>query len=209
MRCFRTLSLMTLLAAPVTAALASEPVAPVSFDDTARLMELELRLTDGLTARDIAVTQVFNRFRGVVVDEGARLVGGLPVRRALAVNDLGGGRVRISLAPVPAGQALPDGIYAQFLEIEAQPRALALEPFTVLHPIYLEVVGGAVRRLDMPAYSARVEPTVRGLDKLGRAIDLQPGTRGAAAAAPVGQALDVQVERGDAFALPGDERNEN
>lgn len=209
MRCFRTLSLMTLLAAPVGGALATEPVAPVSFDDRARLMELELRLADGLTAQEIAVTQVFNRFRGVVVDEGARLVGGLPVRRALAVNDLGGGRVRLSLAPVPDGVVLADGVYAQFLEIEAQPRALTMEPFTVLHPIYLEVVGGVVRRLDMPTYSARVEPTVRGLDKLGLAIQLQPGARGAAAAAPIGDALDVQVERGDGFAVPGDERNEN
>jgi hypothetical protein len=200
---------MTLLATSTGAALATEPVAPVSFEDAGRLMELELRLAGGLTAQEVAVTQVFTRFRGVVVDEGARLAGGLPVRRALAVNDLGGGRVRVSLAPVPAGQALPDGVYAQFLEIEAQPRALTMEPFMVLHPIYLEVVGGVARRLDMPTYSARVEPTVRGLDKLGRAVQVQPGSRGAAALAPIGDALDVQVERGDAFAVPGDERNEN
>lgn len=213
MRAFRPLSLMTLLAAsalaPAGAALASEPTAPISFDDTARLMELELRLTDGLTAQEVAVTQVFNRYRGVVVDEGARLAGNFAVRRAIPVNDLGGGRVRISLAPVPAGQVLPDGVYSQILEIEGQPRALTLEPFSLSHPVYFEVAGGVVRRLDMPTYSARVEPTVQGLDKNRRVIALQPGEPGRAAAAPVGDALDTLVERGDGFALAGDERAEN
>lgn len=206
----RKLSLLALLScgAPLAAG-ATEPTAPIAFDDTARLMELELVLTDGLTARDVAVVQVFNRFQGRVVDVGARLAGGFPVRRALEVRDVGGGRVRISLEPVPAGQRLPDGLYSQLLEIESLPVDLAREPFTLVHPVYFEVAGGVPRRLDMPTYSDRVEPAGQGLDKLRQPIALHPGLPAASATLRRGAVVEAQIERGDAFALPGDERGEN
>ena len=65
------------------------------------------------------------------------------------------------------------------------------------------------QRIDMLTYSNRFEPPMATRDKTGAAITVQSGLLSTATVAPVGRTVEVQLERGDAFAVPGDERNEN
>jgi len=189
---------------------ATDPTAPLEISDARQSFTIGLMPT-GLRVSQISARLVFNRYAGRVIGADEVTVGSHAVSRTLTVKDNRNGTFSVDASPIAKGQAkLPDGTYSQFLVLDHAPATGYQLSVTRRHPIYFQVVKGVASRLDMPAYSLKVEPESAARGRNGETVMHGSGFLAAGSVPPLGEnAEDVRTENGNVFAVPGDESIEN
>jgi len=187
-----------------TLALASDPTPPAEVLDDGPGFRFKLGL--GVPLGSVAVSTIYNRVAGAVVDAAADSVNGLPVRRQLAMQwDAAQGRYFTDAHPFAPGQPpLPNGVYSQWLEVRYTPglEARGRAPSTYRRTIYFRVTDGTVQRLTRAAYAALVDPGFLRKNKLG---EMEPVHAGATAPRQTSAVMPqmTMIESGQAYSVPG------
>lgn len=195
---------MTLSVVAAVPVHATDPLSPVRLSVPAQGFVLPVEF-EAISANQIHAELVFQRIAGQVVDANALTVGGVLVRRPLAIESAGEGHTLDAFPLGPGVPSLPNGIYSERVQLVVMPDpgfAISRE-VTARATLYFRAINGTFERLTIKQYSALVEPLVPGKDKLQQPTLEHVGANGSAGSTVPATGFDLRIENGAPFYVPG------
>jgi hypothetical protein len=190
-----------LAAAPVQA---TDPLSPVRLGVPTQGFVLPVEL-EGIPADQVQAHLVFQRIAGQVVDANAQTVGGIPVRRPLTLENNGQGLVVDAFPLGPEVPSLPNGIYSERVELVVMPDPgfVFTRKITARATLYFRAINGTFQRLTLKQYSALVDPTVTGKNKLQEPTVEHVGATASNGTTLTISGFDQRIEDGAPYTVHG------